>query len=122
MVEIVVKSGHQINVTNAAFAPGGRSLATTGADESVRLWDIGLCYQTGQLRGHRGPVYQFMFSGNGSLLATDHAASVSSGRRFPEGRTPLPRVREISCDHLSCFSTVAGLAEVADGLSPRTGP
>ena len=41
-LEVIAQSGHLINVTEIAFAPDRRSLASCRADESVRLWDIGL--------------------------------------------------------------------------------
>src|SRR5687767_6735595 len=68
--EVIVQSGHQINVTEIAFAPDGRSLASCSADESVRLWDIGLGCEAGVLRGHRGPVFHVDYSADGRLLAS----------------------------------------------------
>jgi len=32
---------HNGSVTDIAFAPGGRTLATASADDTVRVWEIG---------------------------------------------------------------------------------
>lgn len=67
--ELVVQSGHYINITGAAFAPDGRTVATCSADESVRLWDIGLGCEAGLLRGHQGPVYVLAFADGERLVS-----------------------------------------------------
>jgi pimeloyl-ACP methyl ester carboxylesterase len=46
----------------------------------------------------------------------DIAVSVASIRSAPEGRLPAPRKSEVACDHLSYFSTEAGLQALAEAL------
>ena len=49
----------------------------------------------------------------------DLAVAVASGRALPPGRTPAPVVTEITCDHLSFFTSATGLAALA-ARAPKT--
>jgi WD40 repeat protein len=58
---------------SVAFSPDGRRLATGGAENTVKIWDV----QTGRellptLRGHHGEVYTLAFSpvGDGRWVAS----------------------------------------------------
>jgi hypothetical protein len=67
-------TGHTDAVNGVAFSPDGTLLATTSADQTVRLWDVA----TGQPRGgpledHTGAVRSVAFSPDGTLLATASA-------------------------------------------------
>ena len=46
------------------------SLATGGADQMVRLWDVATRQQTEQLQGHGGEVMSVAFSADGQTLAS----------------------------------------------------
>jgi WD40 repeat protein len=52
------------------FGPGGRTLATAGADGSIRLWDVASRRQRATLVGHTGTVMNVEFSPDGRTLAT----------------------------------------------------
>lgn len=47
----------------------------------------------------------------------DMAVGVESITSVPATRTPAPAIREIACDHISYFSTAAGLRALADALA-----
>ncbi len=65
-----VLAGHAAPVVALAFAPDGRHLATSGRDETVRLWDVAECRELRQW-GHRGTFARSLaFAPDGALLAT----------------------------------------------------
>jgi pimeloyl-ACP methyl ester carboxylesterase len=43
----------------------------------------------------------------------DLAVAVTSARALPAGRVPAPVIHEVGCDHVTFFSTSAGLSELA---------
>jgi len=53
-----------------AFSPDGSLLATTGAENTVRLWQAGQWQEVRKLTGHRDEVLAVAFSPNGTLLAS----------------------------------------------------
>ncbi|MGH3975300.1 MAG: WD40 repeat domain-containing protein, partial [Pseudonocardiaceae bacterium] len=65
---------HTGAVYGVAFAPDGHTLATTSADQTIRLWDVSdrdRPQQLGQpLTGHTGTVYSPAFAPDGRTLAT----------------------------------------------------
>ncbi|MCK9932094.1 Hsp70 family protein [Frankia sp. Mgl5] len=66
----VTLTGHERDVTSAAFSPDGRLLATTSKD-GTRLWDTTTGRTVGRLSGRKiSAVHGCAFSPDGDLLAT----------------------------------------------------
>src|SRR5262245_43682935 len=62
--------GHDGYVMSIAFMPDGKTLASAGRDNSVRLWDVGTGEQRAILKGHSETVCCLAFTPEGKTLAS----------------------------------------------------
>jgi WD40 repeat protein/serine/threonine protein kinase len=130
-------SGHTDRVQAVAFAPDGRTLATSGDDDTARLWDTSTPSHPrplARLSGFTKPVQAVAFSPDGRTLATgseDHNARLwdvsNPGRPRPlatlTGHTGEVWDLEFSPDGKT-LATASGdqttrLWDVTDPASPR---
>jgi WD40 repeat protein len=63
-------SGHPDRVTDLAYSPDGKHLASGGTEGTVRLWDPAAGEARHTLTGHAGPVLALRFGTDGRLLAS----------------------------------------------------
>ncbi|HOM19129.1 MAG TPA: hypothetical protein PLQ00_17495, partial [Thermoguttaceae bacterium] len=69
----ILLKGHEGPVHCAVFSPDGRTLLSSSADHTVRIWDLSASdpnQKTIILRGHRSSVHQMLLSEDGRLLVT----------------------------------------------------
>jgi WD40 repeat protein len=57
-------------IDGVAYAADGRTVATGGADGTVKLWDAATGHMRLRLHAHNGPVRSLGFSPDGTILAT----------------------------------------------------
>ena len=62
--------GHAVGIGPLAFTPDGKTLASAGADRTVKLWDIATGEELLTLAEFSGPVVGLRFSPDGRTLAT----------------------------------------------------
>ncbi|MGW3668448.1 nSTAND1 domain-containing NTPase [Streptomyces sp. NPDC005141] len=80
-------SGHTDEVYAVAFSRDGHTLATGGADQTVRLWDPVTGKSRATLKDHTGQVTSVAFSPDGHTLATGSADGTVRLRDPVSGRT-----------------------------------
>jgi WD40 repeat protein len=76
--EVQIK-GHDGEVVSLAFSPDSRTLASTGEDRTIKLWEVLTGKERLTLRGHTDKVLSVAFSPDGKTLAsggTDRSARV----------------------------------------------
>jgi len=75
----VIHPPYTLAMLTLAFAPDGKTLASTGyGNNGIHLWDVQTQQQVGSLTGHTKSIWAIAFSPDGTLLA-------SGGHRTDEG-------------------------------------
>ncbi len=79
--ELAVLTGHTTLVYSASFSPDGRTLVTSGADSTARLWDITDPHHPGPaatlIHPAGGNITSATFSPDGRTLATSNGQTIT---------------------------------------------
>jgi WD40 repeat protein len=62
--------GHSGSVNSVAFSPDGKTLASGGGDNTVKLWEVSTGTELRTLKGHSGAVFSVAFSPDRKTLAS----------------------------------------------------
>jgi WD40 repeat protein len=90
-------SGHSLGTTALAFSADGRTLATSGLDRCIKLWDLATAKELASTKGHIW-LKSVAFSPDGRWLA--YAGADENVRLLDlKGRTPDPTGGTRSMEH-----------------------
>jgi len=62
--------GHANRVLSVAFSPDGKTVASTGADQLIKIWDVGTGEERLTLKGHSSQVNSISFTSDGKTLVS----------------------------------------------------
>ncbi|ETO32021.1 WD repeat-containing protein [Reticulomyxa filosa] len=65
--------GHSGCVNSVNISPDNTKIVSSSYDKTIRIWDIKLGKEIGQLKGHLDPVSDAQFSSNGNMIYNFHS-------------------------------------------------
>src|SRR5262249_56080673 len=84
------------NVTTLVFSPDGKTLASGGWDDMVRLWDVDSGKELRKVLAHQAMVARVVFSPDGKTLASRGGIDGTLRLWDPQTGTELRKVEQLS--------------------------
>jgi hypothetical protein len=89
--------GHEDSTECVAFAPDGRTLASSSWDNTIRLWDLNIGRELRKLMGHRGKANSLAFSADGkTLISSGDDTTILFWNVADVTRRERPRLRPLT--------------------------
>jgi WD40 repeat protein len=95
-----------------AFSPDGKTLASGGQDQTVKLWDVTTGKVTAALEGHAGSVWAVGFSPDGKTLVAGSGCFDPQRQQYISGELKVWDVAQRSVKE-----TLEGHAKVVNALA-----
>jgi len=70
---VATLEGHKDALYALAVSPDGRTLATGGYDQKIKLWDLATAHEVATIAGHNGSINGLAFRPDGKVLASASA-------------------------------------------------
>ena len=106
--ELVLQTGHSQGVNCAVFGPDGSWLASGGADNLVKLWQVATGRELRALKGHSGYVKALAASPDGRWLAAGGNDRVIIIWEVATGRAVVPLTGHVASIEVLTFSPDSG--------------
>src|ERR1051326_6963882 len=119
--DLLVENVGKGSVTAVAFSPDGKTLASGGWDDMVRLWNVNTGDEIRHMLGHRGMGASVVFSPDGKYLATRGGIDGAVKLWEPNTGRELQRYTSLSTVNPWRFNREAALAFSPDSKTLAAG-
>lgn len=113
--DALVSSTGEGGVNSVAFSPDGKTLASAGWDDTVRLWDVATGKELRKLDAHKAMVGRVVFSSDGRVLASRGGLDGTVKLWDPQTGTLLAKFTGLSNINPWRFNHDTALAFTPDG-------
>jgi WD40 repeat protein len=111
--DVAELTGHFDFVFATSFAPDGKTLATAGRDQIIKLWDTKWWREQATIKGHSNSIFSAEFAPDGQSLVT--AGLDRTAKVWP--LAPMLNQRLLTTDETSPVQVLSGNKEILQPLA-----